>query len=420
MTSPRRLAAVALSLVTLALAAGASSCSLTVPWVGPSVRTVLTNSLVSFEMSGGIAGDDDRLVVDEQGSATLTQRGCRTTRASLSPVELAQLREALRRAEFGSLRARYVNGGSAADFSTYTLSHAGYTVTTEYGAIPSQLQQSIDLLAGLVTRLKTPVSASPQVGSAPTPSPAVADITEYAIPNAGSNPKGITAGPDGNLWFIEGIGQVAKVTTSGVITEYAIPTPASSPNDITAGPDGNLWFTEGGAKVAKVTTSGVFTEYPLPCASGPSGITAGPDGNLWFTENSGNQVAKMTTSGAFTEYPIPTAKSDPQHIAAGPDGNLWFIENSANQLAKVTTSGIFTEYPIPTAKSYPSGITAGPDGNLWFTEDRGNKVAKVTTSGAFTEYPIPTDSSYPAGIAAGPDGNVWFVEFGSNKVAKAR
>lgn len=31
-------------------------------------------------------------------------------------------------------------------------------------------------------------------------------ITEYAVPTAASAPYGITAGPDGNLWFAESIG----------------------------------------------------------------------------------------------------------------------------------------------------------------------------------------------------------------------
>jgi virginiamycin B lyase len=55
---------------------------------------------------------------------------------------------------------------------------------------------------------------------------------------------------------------------------------------ITAGPDGNLWFTEyGGNKIGRITTAGVITEFPIPTDdSEPWGITSGPDGNLWFTE----------------------------------------------------------------------------------------------------------------------------------------
>jgi streptogramin lyase len=263
---------------------------------------------------------------------------------------------------------------------------------------------------------------------------AVGDITEYPTPTANSNPYGIAAGPDGNLWFVEyNASRVAKVTTSGAITEYLTPTVPSNPTEIAAGPDGNLWFTEDNrdnGKVAKVTTAGAFTEYPIPTYGSSYelthvvafGIVAGPDGNLWFTKDNAygtaGAVDKVTTAGAFTEYPIPTANSMPRGIAAGPDGNLWFIEFRGNNVAKMTTSGDITEYAIPTANSAPQNIAAGPDGNLWFTEGTGNKVAKITTAGAITEYPVPTANSYPYSIAAGLDGNLWFTEYLANRVAK--
>src|ERR1700733_9521956 len=48
---------------------------------------------------------------------------------------------------------------------------------------------------------------------------------------------------------------------AGVFTEFPVPTSESGPGGITAGPDGNLWFTEFQAsKVARITTAGVITE----------------------------------------------------------------------------------------------------------------------------------------------------------------
>ena len=39
-------------------------------------------------------------------------------------------------------------------------------------------------------------------------------ITEFPVPTAGSNPWGITAGPDGNLWFTEGnSNQIGRITS---------------------------------------------------------------------------------------------------------------------------------------------------------------------------------------------------------------
>ncbi len=87
----------------------------------------------------------------------------------------------------------------------------------------------------------------------------------------------------------------------GTIKEFIVPTAKSGLGGITAGPDGNLWFTEegtiqngkfiGGNQIGRITPSGIITEFALPTAnSGPTGITAGPDGNLWFTEFNGNKI----------------------------------------------------------------------------------------------------------------------------------
>jgi streptogramin lyase len=260
-------------------------------------------------------------------------------------------------------------------------------------------------------------------------------IIEFPIPTANSGPFGITAGPDGNLWFTEagftftgvtGSGnKIGRITTAGSITEFSIPTANSFPVGITAGPDGNLWFIEAIGKIGRITTAGVVTgEFPIPTFEGsfPFGtITPGPDGNLWFVESNGadhnNNIEVITTAGGFGEFPVPTANSVPFVITAGPDGALWFTENRANKIGRITTAGVITEFPVPTADSGPFGITAGRDGALWFTEGNTNRVGRITTAGVITEFPVAA-SSGPAFITAGPDGNLWFTEFAANKVGR--
>ena len=72
-------------------------------------------------------------------------------------------------------------------------------------------------------------------------------ITEFPLPDAGPT-RGITAGPDGNLWFTDGDRQLDRddQPDDPRHLEFAVPTAAAAPGGIDAGPDGNLWFTDRG------------------------------------------------------------------------------------------------------------------------------------------------------------------------------
>jgi streptogramin lyase len=313
-------------------------------------------------------------------------------------------------------------------------------------------------------------SASPQANAF--------TINEFTVPTANSRPNGITAGPDGNLWFTEaGSSKIGRITPAGTITEFPnLSSPLMSPGGITAGPDGNIWFTEfvigdtpsdilsnicqitptgsiikfpvpsygtdvaitagpdeniwfthyyasGASGIGKITTGGVITIFP---ASGnPTGITAGPDDKIWFTESAPfvNKIGRITTAGAdFTEFTFNSCpcvtNTYPEGIAVGPDGNIWFTQKNDNKIGRITTAGVVSEFTVPTANSEPRGITAGPDGNIWFTEAAGNKIGRITPAGIITEFTVPTVDGYQLGIAAGPDGNIWFTESVGNKIGQ--
>src|SRR6266581_1579757 len=127
------------------------------------------------------------------------------------------------------------------------------------------------------TSNKTPSTG----GSKSTSAPSAGKITEFAIPTPGSDPEGITAGRDGNLWFTELAGnQIGRITPTGTVTEFAVPSSGTYPNWITTGPDGNLWFTSYNT-IVRFTPTGTITGFQLRTSNSPAGIIAGPDGNLW-------------------------------------------------------------------------------------------------------------------------------------------
>ncbi|HTA93345.1 MAG TPA: hypothetical protein VK745_27395 [Polyangiaceae bacterium] len=241
-------------------------------------------------------------------------------------------------------------------------------------------------------------------------------ITEFPVPTPDSNPAFIALGADGNLWFTEfDANNIGRITPQGVISEFAVPTPSSGPIGITLGSDGNVWFTELSApKIGKITPAGVISELPVTIPN--SLITSGSDGNLWFTEEN-NVVARLTTGGVLTEFTTPTTDGDGFGIAAGP-GVLWFAELHGDRIGRLTTtSGTFSEFAVPTAASEPYGITVAPDGSAWFGELDAGNIGHVTSAGQISEIPLgPT--AVPVGITTGPDGGIWFTEFGTSKIGE--
>jgi len=249
-------------------------------------------------------------------------------------------------------------------------------------------------------------------------------ITEFSSGiSPSSQSEGITAGPDGNLWFTEQPDRIGRITPQGVVTEFSAGiTPGAAPWSITAGPDGNVWFGEQGrTTVGRITRTGVITEFSTGVhAGGILGITAGPDGNVWFTEFIGNVIGRITPSGVVTEFNVGlSASAGPWGITAGPDGNLWFTEYvNPGRIGRITPAGAITEFETGiTPGGGIEAITAGPDGNLWFADQNNSLIGRITPTGTVTEFPT---GGFPQvrGISAGPDGNVWFTEYNGAKIGR--
>lgn len=67
----------------------------------------------------------------------------------------------------------------------------------------------------------------------------------------------ITSGPDGALWMSEYGGYsysaIDRIATNGVFTDYVIPAARAQAYGVSAGPDGNVWFVDEGAqKIGRV------------------------------------------------------------------------------------------------------------------------------------------------------------------------
>jgi streptogramin lyase len=181
-------------------------------------------------------------------------------------------------------------------------------------------------------------------------------ITYYSL-HYGDNPYGIVTGPDGNLWFTDtavvngsaqqSIGMFNPATQAESLFGPTTGNNGYPPWGITAGPDGDLWFAVQSGQIGQINpTTDAITEYQVPYAnSSPQGITTGPDGNLWFTDSGTKAVGVATLS------------------ASGPTVNTLQAASSSLSPAVTSTISVTSKTPASRAAAAPGGGRA-PDPSL--------------------------------------------------------
>ncbi|MGZ3496959.1 MAG: Vgb family protein [Vulcanimicrobiaceae bacterium] len=160
-----------------------------------------------------------------------------------------------------------------------------------------------------------------------------------AVPHFLAALNSILTGPDGAIWVASDPGlneqspsQIYRVDPANGFVTQTVTLPAHTEvAGMTAGPDGAIWFTDAGLnQIGRLSLAGEARFYPIPTAdSKPLAITTGCDGALWFTENAGNNIGRITTAGAITEFPVPTPNADLGEIVPCLDSALFFTEKHA-------------------------------------------------------------------------------------------
>ena len=272
-------------------------------------------------------------------------------------------------------------------------------------------------------------------------------------PTGAAGATALTAGPDGNPWFIEtrdanGGYRVGSVA-SGKVVEYPSPPLTLRPVAMTQA-GGDLWFTAtavdratavDGSELYSMTTAGLVTPEAQLIPPGIAGLAADSTGDLWITHPQDDEigevvpVAKPPATETFPgdQQPLPTA---PESITPGPDGaTMWFTEPGLEQVGSITASGEVTQYPLPSTVNGTLGnIVLGPDGNLWVGVSQSNYnsvpglsgslrlglaavalsppgLLQITSTGTVNEFDLPLNSHVdPDVLAVGPDKQLWMPD----------
>src|SRR3954447_26040492 len=123
-------------------------------------------------------------------------------------------------------------------FSTDTLDPAGTPVSVHTSVVGGMTTltwaaSSDSYVAGYrIDRATSPNGTYSTIATIPV---GATGVSEYGGFASGSQPSGITSGPDGNLWVTElAANKIAKLspTDGSIVAEYTIPTASSQPKDI--------------------------------------------------------------------------------------------------------------------------------------------------------------------------------------------
>jgi hypothetical protein len=222
-------------------------------------------------------------------------------------------------------------------------------------------------------------------------------VTEFYLPLTVDLPVAMTIGPDGNPWVAvhnpSSGWSIDRVGPDGAATPFPV-VGATNLMWLTAGPDQNLWFVDG-QKIGKMTTEGVVTEFTLTApANGPAvdlthaQLTAGSDGNIWFLGLGG--LSKITPDGTVSTMTTPDTKLD--SLSRGSDGNLYisFLPSPTSPLggnpgavvARVATDGQTFILPdrVDATGTVVAAMASGNDASVWLNEG-GGKLGRIFLGG---------------------------------------
>jgi streptogramin lyase len=292
-------------------------------------------------------------------------------------------------------------------------------------------------------------------------------LKQFKVPTANSQPRAITNGADGNLWFTEGTEftsappRIGRITPAGSITEFDANCEFCILTDIVQGPANILYVTSNnpillrfdvpagtfltpidipnsGAVAGDLAvhgeeiwctdfnndslwryniTAGQFTQFPVTFDQQPSDVVIDSAGSAWFTAPFDNSVNRLNpATGTVESFPVPDGLS-PRQITIAADGQIWFTSRFVPQgVGRLdSTTGVVTTFPTPSNPG-PEGIAASPDGSVWFTQTTKGNIASIDNSGVITEAKT-VKGSEPFGITVAPNGDPWYTMMSANKIA---
>ncbi len=156
----------------------------------------------------------------------------------------------------------------------------------------------------------------------------------------GPGPYGITATPDGTVWYASLAGNhIARVDpVTGAATVVEPPTPQQGARRVWTDSTGRVWVSEWNAGQVGVydPAAGTWKEWRLPGA-GPQAYAVYVDDQdmVWLSDFGANTLVRFEPAGeTFTSFPLPDQPANVRQILGRP-GEVWGAASAADALIRI-------------------------------------------------------------------------------------
>jgi virginiamycin B lyase len=214
--------------------------------------------------------------------------------------------------------------------------------------------------------------------------PATREVRSFPLPSDRPNANLNTAVFDvaGTLWFTGQSGVYGRLDpTSGELEVFDAPD-GRGPYGITATPNGDVWYASlAGSHIARVDPStGAAKVVELPTADqGARRVWSDSRGRLWVSEwNVGRLAVHDPATGSWKEWPLPG--DGPMAYAVFVDDRdvVWLTDFGGNAIVRFEPANeTFQSVDLPSPNASVRQLHGRP-GEVWGAESETDKLVVVT------------------------------------------
>jgi virginiamycin B lyase len=206
-------------------------------------------------------------------------------------------------------------------------------------------------------------------------------VTRFDVPGSGSNLNTAAFDGRGVLWFTGQSGIYGRLDPGGAVRTF--PTPRGrGPYGITAGPDGTVWFSSlAGSYIARIDPDSSQVEtFDVPTRGGGARrIWSDSAGRLWVTEWFAGKLARFDPgTREWKEWALPGEDPQPYAVFVDDTDAVWVTDFGANAVLRFDAG---TERFRSFASSRPDADVRqllGRPGEVWGAESGASRLIRIS------------------------------------------